>query len=44
MNQIVHNVLESIKTEIEKLILKESNGGMSCGEVSLVPWEVLKIQ
>ena len=38
-------VLESIKTgKIEKIdIVRESlMGGMSCGEVSLVPWEILK--
>ena len=38
-------VLESIKTgKIEKIdIIRESlMGGMSCGEVSLVPWEILK--
>jgi len=38
-------VLESIKNgKIEKIsIHKESiMGGMSCGEVSLVPWEILK--
>ena len=38
-------VMESIKTgKIEKIsIIKESlMGGMSCGEVSLVPWEILK--
>ena len=38
-------VMESIKTgKIEKIdIVKESlMGGMSCGEVSLVPWEILK--
>jgi len=38
-------VLESIKKgKIEKIsILKESiMGGMSCGEVSLLPWEILK--
>ncbi len=38
-------VLESIKTgKIEKIdIVRESlMGGMSCGEVSMVPWEILK--
>ena len=38
-------VLESVRTgKIEKIdILRESlMGGMSCGEVSLVPWEILK--
>ncbi len=38
-------LMESIKTgKIEKIdIVKESlMGGMSCGEVSLVPWEILK--
>jgi len=38
-------VLESIKTgKIEKIIIKKESlmGGMSCGEVSLVPWEILK--
>ena len=38
-------VMESIKTgKIEKIdIVRESlMGGMSCGEVSLVPWEILK--
>ena len=38
-------VMESIKTgKIEKIsITKESlMGGMSCGEVSLVPWQILK--
>ncbi len=38
-------VMESIKNgKIEKIsIIKESlMGGMSCGEVSLVPWEILK--
>ena len=38
-------VLESIRTgKIEKVdIIRESlMGGMSCGEVSLVPWEILK--
>ena len=38
-------VLESIKTgEIEKIDIKRESlmGGMSCGEVSLVPWEILK--
>ena len=38
-------VMESIKTgKIEKInILRESlMGGMSCGEPSLVPWEILK--
>ena len=40
-------VLESIKTgKIEKIDIKRESlmGGMSCGEVSLVPWEILKIQ
>ena len=39
-------VMESIKTgKIEKInIVRESlMGGMSCGEPSLVPWEILKI-
>lgn len=38
-------VLESIKSEkIEKIDIKRESlmGGMSCGEVSLVPWEILK--
>ncbi len=38
-------VLESIKKgRIEKIDLKRESlmGGMSCGEVSLVPWEILK--
>ncbi len=38
-------VLESIKTgKIEKIEIKRESlmGGMSCGEVSLVPWEILK--
>ncbi len=38
-------VLESIKTgRIEKIDIKRESlmGGMSCGEVSLVPWEILK--
>jgi len=38
-------VLESIKTEkIEKISIKKESlmGGMSCGEVSLVPWQILK--
>ena len=38
-------VLESIKTgKIEKITIEEESimGGMSCGEVSLVPWEILK--
>ena len=38
-------VLDSIRTgKIEKIdIIRESlMGGMSCGEVSLVPWEILK--
>ena len=38
-------VLESIKTGIiEKIDIKRESlmGGMSCGEVSLVPWEILK--
>ena len=38
-------VLKSIKTNrIEKITIKKESimGGMSCGEVSLVPWEILK--
>ena len=38
-------VLESIKGgKIEKINIKRESlmGGMSCGEVSLVPWEILK--
>ena len=38
-------VLESIKKEkIEKISIEKESimGGMSCGEVSLVPWEILK--
>ncbi len=38
-------VLESIKTgKIEKIDIERESlmGGMSCGEVSLVPWEILK--
>ena len=38
-------VLESIKTgKIEKIDIKRESlmGGMSCGEVSLVPWKILK--
>ena len=38
-------VLESIKTgKIEKITIKKESlmGGMSCDEVSLVPWEILK--
>ena len=38
-------VLESIKSgSIKKLDIKRESlmGGMSCGEVSLVPWEILK--
>jgi len=38
-------VLESIKTgKIEKISIKKESimGGMSCGEVSLVPWKILK--
>ena len=38
-------VLESIKKgKIEKIDIKRESlmGGMSCGEVSLVPWEILK--
>ena len=38
-------VLESIKTsKIEKISIDKESimGGMSCGEVSLVPWEILK--
>ena len=38
-------VLESIKTgKIEKIDIKTESlmGGMSCGEVSLVPWKILK--
>jgi diaminopropionate ammonia-lyase len=37
--------LESIRTgKIEKIDIKRESlmGGMSCGEVSLVPWEILK--
>ncbi len=37
-------VLESIKTgKIEKISVKKESlmGGMSCGEVSLVPWQIL---
>ena len=37
-------VLESIKTgKIEKISIKKESlmGGMSCGEVSLVPWQIL---
>ena len=39
-------VLESInKGKIEKISIEKESimGGMSCGEVSLVPWEILKI-
>ena len=38
-------VMESIKTgKIEKIDIKKESlmGGMSCGKVSLVPWEILK--
>ena len=38
-------VMESIKTgKIEKIDIKRESlmGGMSCGEVSLVPWEILR--
>ena len=38
-------VLESIKTgKMEKISIKKESlmGGMSCDEVSLVPWEILK--
>ena len=38
-------VLESIKTgKMQKIDIKTESlmGGMSCGEVSLVPWEILK--
>jgi len=38
-------VLESLKSgKIEKIEIKRESlmGGMSCGEVSLVPWEILK--
>ncbi len=38
-------VLESIKrNKIEKISIEKESimGGMSCGEVSLVPWEILK--
>jgi len=38
-------VLESIRTgKIEKISIEKESimGGMSCGEVSLVPWEILK--
>jgi len=38
-------VLESIRTgKVEKIDIKRESlmGGMSCGEVSLVPWEILK--
>ena len=38
-------VLESIKTnKIEKITIEKESimGGMTCGEVSLVPWEILK--
>ena len=38
-------VMESIKSgKIEKIEIKKESlmGGMSCGEVSLVPWEILK--
>ena len=38
-------VLESIKSEkIKKISIKEESimGGMSCGEPSLVPWQILK--
>ena len=38
-------VLESIRTgKIEKISIKKESimGGMSCGEVSLIPWEILR--
>jgi len=38
-------VMESIKSgKIKKIDIKRESlmGGMSCGEVSLVPWEILK--
>ena len=38
-------VMESIRTgKVEKIDIKRESlmGGMSCGEVSLVPWEILK--
>ena len=38
-------VLESIRTgKVEKIDIKRESlmGGMSCGEVSLVPWQILK--
>ena len=38
-------VMESIKTgKVEKIDIERESlmGGMSCGEVSLVPWEILK--
>ena len=38
-------VLESIKAgKIEKISIEKESimGGMSCGEVSLIPWEILK--
>jgi len=38
-------VLESIKTgKIEKIDIKRESlmGGMSCGEVSLIPWQIIK--
>ena len=38
-------VMESIRTgKIEKIDIKRESlmGGMSCGEVSLIPWEILK--
>ena len=38
-------VMESVKSgKIEKIDIKRESlmGGMSCGEVSLVPWEILK--
>jgi diaminopropionate ammonia-lyase len=38
-------VLESIKTgKIEKISIEKESlmGGMSCGEVSLIPWQILK--
>jgi diaminopropionate ammonia-lyase len=38
-------VMQSIKTgKVEKIDIKKESlmGGMSCGEVSLVPWEILK--
>ena len=38
-------VLESIKTgKVEKISIEKESlmGGMSCGEVSLIPWQILK--